>query len=156
MISFFQKFYNLINHKITQNDPGLYLTIALPVLFAFLLTFIISRLISYLITYGYLPELYLRPAPGLHIHHFAYGIFILAIAGYLALSLNSPKATFLIALLYGLGLGLSFDEMGMWLKLRDDDPVRWSYDGFIIVILTFLLVIFAKPGLVFLKNLLQF
>ncbi|GEM_PF-6392925 len=144
----------LIRRKLTRGEPGLYIALLFPILFAFVLTFAGSRLISYLITYGYLPPIYWEPEPGVHIHHFAYGIFVLAIAGYLALVFNSPRAKYLIALLFGFGLGLAFDEFLMWFKLRDDAPTRWSYDGFTLVIGTSLTILVARPGLRLLRKLL--
>ncbi|MBU1148473.1 hypothetical protein KKI23_00100, partial [Patescibacteria group bacterium] len=64
-----------------------------------------------------------------HVHHFAYGIFVLAISGYLALIFDGPRAKYLISLLHGFALGLTFDEYWFWIRLSDDDPARWSYDG---------------------------
>jgi len=152
MISLFKKMREEIAKRLHSEEPGLYIALAFPILFSFLLTFVISRLISYLITYGYIPEIFLE-VDGVHVHHFTYGFFILAAAGYLALVFDGPTARYLISLLFGMGLGLSMDEFGMWLKLKDDDPVRWSYDGFTIVILTFGVLIFARPGIRLLKKL---
>ncbi len=42
---------------------------------------------------------------------------------------------------------MAFDELGMWLKLRDDDIARWSYDGFNIIIGLSLLILTFKPGI---------
>ena len=136
-----------IDHKVKQKEPGLYVAALFPIMFAFILTFIGSRLVSI-----FFPEFYLLEADGRRVHHFTYGIFILATSGYLALVFNGPKATFLIALLHGFGLGLAFDELGMWLKLREDDIARWSYDGFNIIIGLFLLILAFKPGIKRLKS----
>lgn len=144
----FQKMRSVIDRKMNQREPGLYTAVLFPMMFAFILTFIGSRVISLLA-----PEFYLLEADGRRVHHFTYGIFILAASGYLALVFNSTKATFLIALLHGFGLGLSFDELGMWLKLRDDDIARWSYDGFNIIIGFSLLIVAFKPGIKRLKEL---
>jgi len=92
----------------------------------------------------------------IHIHHFVWGISVLAISGYLALVFDGSQAKFLISLLYGLGLGLAFDEFAFWLKLTDDDPARWSYDGFLIVAAVIFLIISAKPGVKMLKKLWPF
>src|SRR3989338_5943316 len=143
----FRKMKENIHRKVETGDPGLYISMAFPILFAFVLTFVGSRAIGYLITYGHIPPLYLEPSPGLHVHHFTYGFFILAIAGYLALIHHGPRARYWIALLHGLGLGLAIDEFGMWLKLRDDEVVRWSYDGLNIMIAVFIFLISLRPGL---------
>lgn len=131
-----------INRRVQNGEPGLYIYLAFPILVSFLITFASSRVISYVI-----PQIYLEPSSGLHIHHFTYGFFVLAAAGYLALVFSGPRAKFYIASLFGIGLGLAFDEFAMWLKLSDEDPARWSYDGFTIVILVFLTIIFIKPGI---------
>ncbi len=71
----------------------------------------------------------------MHIHHYVYGIFILTIAGYLALIYKSDRASLWTALLYGLGVGLTFDEFGMWLNPPFQRGVRWNISGLEIVIL---------------------
>src|SRR5947208_10296588 len=102
---------------------------ALGIGFAFILTAIGARIFSW-----YFPWIHWEPVPGVHIHHYVYGIFILAIAGYLAMIFKGPRATSWIALLYGLGIGLTFDEFGMWLNPPFQRGVRWSTNGFAIVI----------------------
>ena len=151
--SIFQKMREGIRRKVETDEPGLYIALAFPILIAFILTFAGSRAIGYLITYGIIPELYLEPSPGLHIHHFTYGIFILFAAGYLGLIVKQAKSKFGVALLQGFGFGLAMDEFGMWLRLRDDDVVRWSYDGLTITVGLFLFIFTAKPGFKMLKKL---
>ncbi len=152
--SLFKKTREGINRKVKTGEPGLYALLAFPILFSFILTFAGSRAIGYLITYDRFPALYLQPSPGLHVHHFTYGVFILFVAGYLALSITgSPRARFWIAMLHGFGLGLAMDEFGMWLRLRDDNIVRWSYDGFNITLGLFLFILTFKPGLRMIKKL---
>ena len=74
----------------------------------------------------------------MHIHHYVYGIFILVIAGYLAMIFKGPRATSWIALLYGLGVGLTFDEFGMWFNPPFQRGTRWNTGGleFVIFALT--------------------
>ena len=96
---------------------------------AFILTSAGARLFSLV-----LPRVHWEPFSGLHIHHYVYGIFILTIAGYLALIFKGNRATFWIALLYGLGAGLTFDEFGMWLNPPFQRGVRWNATGIAIVI----------------------
>jgi len=102
---------------------------ALTVAGAFILTAAGARLFSLV-----LPWVHWEPIPGMHIHHYVYGIFILTVAGYLALIFKSERATLWIALLYGLGVGLTFDEFGMWLNPPFQRGVRWSTNGLAIVI----------------------
>jgi len=95
---------------------------------AFILTAACARLFSLV-----LPRIHWEPVPGMHIHHYVYGIFILAITGYLALIFKSDRATVWIALFYGLGVGLTFDEFGMWLNPVFQRGVRWNANGLAIV-----------------------
>lgn len=154
MISrFFRKMKEGIHSK-TGNGQPFELSVALifPIAFAFLLTFIGSRIFSH-----FAPDFYLfEVEPGLRVHHFTYGVFILAAAAYLALIHTGPRSKYLIALLMGFGLGLAFDEFGMWLRLRDDDIARFNYDGFNTIIGFFFLVLFARPGIRLLKKLWPF
>lgn len=151
MLGIFNKIWDSVDKKVKNDEPDLYVPLAFPIIFAFILTFAISRLIGYLITYGFMPQIYYQPSPGLHVHHFTYGIFILFIAGYIGLATTKASTKFWLALLHGFGLGLAMDEFGMWLKLRDDAIVRWSYDGFSLTIAAFLLILTIKPGIRMLK-----
>ena len=139
-----------IRWRVVHHEPRLYFYIVFPIAVAFLMTFIGARIISYIAPDAYIPWF------GIRVHHFAYGFFILAIAGYLALVFSGPRAKYLIALLHGFGLGLAFDEFGIWLHLNDGDPARWSYDGFIIIIATLLVIISANRGVKMLKDHLPF
>jgi thiol:disulfide interchange protein len=105
---------------------------------AFVLTAVGARLFSV-----FLPWVHWEPVPGMHIHHYVYGIFILAIAGYLAMVFRSDRATSWIALLYGLGIGLTFDEFGMWLNPPFQRGTRWSTGG-----LEFVIIALAVAGLI--------
>ena len=111
------------------------------VLVSFLSTFIFVRVYVILGTIGIIndPNLYIR---GYHIHHLNYGIFILAIAGFFALIFQDTKNRLKIGMLYGIGLGLTFDEFGMWLKLENDYWTRASYDAVIIIGLIFTSVVY--------------
>ena len=64
---------------------------------------------------------------GLHIHHLVFGIVLLLIAGFLgfALAPNSPW-TEILAVLFGVGAGLTLDEFALWLHLED---VYWAEEG---------------------------
>ena len=150
VINIFSRMRRSIKHKVTTQEPGLYVSLIFPIAVAFLLTFTVARVISYLV-----------PSLGVFIndfrvHHFTWGIFILAVSGYLALVFDEARAKYLISLLYGFGLGLTFDEFAFWLKLTDDDPARWSYDGFLLVAGFLFLIISAKSGVKMLKKLWPF
>lgn len=96
-------------------------------LFGFISTVITARLISY-----YNPNAHWQ-LENVHLHHFIFGIFALAVAGYGALQFTGPRAPFFIALLYGFGIGLTFDEFDMWLNLSSNPVFRWSNHGIVIV-----------------------
>lgn len=136
-----------IRDKVRHHTKGLYIALIFPIAFAALLTFIGARIVSLTI-----PQVGLFLANDLRVHHFAYGFIIVAVAGYLALIFSGPRAKFLIALLFGFGLGLVFDEFAMWLKLRGDDAARHEYDGMVILITFFFLTITVQPGMRFLTN----
>jgi hypothetical protein len=94
------------------------------VLFSFLLTFMASRVMVYLIMARTIPDLYLHLG-GNHIHHLNYGIFLLvAVGGYLLFRDPTGLALKICAVAYGIGLALTFDEFGMWVRL--DGSTYWQ------------------------------
>jgi hypothetical protein len=147
MAFWFDKMQAAIQDKVKHHSRGLYTVLIFPIAFASLLTFIGARIVSLTI-----PQVGLFLAEDLRVHHFAYGFLIVAAAGYLALIFSGPRAKFLIALLFGFGLGLVFDEFAMWLKLRGDDMARNEYDGVVILISFFLLTLTVQPGMRFLLH----
>ncbi|MCL5970280.1 MAG: hypothetical protein M1450_02125 [Patescibacteria group bacterium] len=113
--------------------PRKKLDIRFYILASFLITFILSRIIVYFFVFGP-PKMYLK-INGIHIHHLTFGIAILAIIGYVALTTHSNHFKKFMAVLYGIGLALAFDEFGMWLHLKDDYWIRHSYDAVLIITL---------------------
>ena len=124
------------------------------ILSSFLITFIIARLYVYLVLDHLAPDLFLT-IRGVHIHHFTYGFFILAITGFYML-IKRPefgsRAFTGAALAYGVGLALSFDEFGMWVHLKDGYWVRQSYDAVIIVVVLLFNLAFWKSLLSWTKE----
>lgn len=114
------------------------------VLVSFLLTFLIVRLYVLSAMAGFIedPYLYIR---GYHIHHLNYGIFIMAVAGFCALVSQREKDRLKLGVLYGIGLGLTFDEFGMWLRLEDEYWTRLSYDAVIVISLIFVNLVYFYP-----------
>jgi hypothetical protein len=55
---------------------------------------------------------------GLHVHHFWFGIALLAIGGWLGISYDSERINRLAAILYGAGGGLIGDEIGLLLTFK--------------------------------------
>jgi hypothetical protein len=94
------------------------------VLFSFLLTFMLSRVTVYLIMARKIPDLYLHLG-GNHIHHLNYGIFLLvAVGAYLLFQDPTGRSLRITAVAYGIGLALTFDEFGMWVRL--DGSTYWQ------------------------------
>lgn len=116
------------------------------ILFSFLLTFVASRLMVYLVLGHLMPNFFLT-VRGVHIHHFTYGVIILAWAGlyFIIRRPNPEQPTFKwLTMIYGMGLGLTFDEFGMWVRLADNYWVRQSYDAVVIVCLILLNILFYR------------
>jgi len=99
----------------------------------FIITFALARSAGILMSLGRLHDFYLRFGQT-HVHHLNYGIFILAAVGAYLLFLR-PDETGLAraAILYGVGLALTFDEFGMWLHLDDVYWQRASFDAMILI-----------------------
>lgn len=119
------------------------------IIFYFLITFILSRLMVYLVIGKWLPNFFLT-IRGVHIHHYTYGVFLLVLIGFF-LILRRPDAeseSFKISTaLYGIGLGLTFDEFGMWVRLADEYWLRQSYDAIVIILLLLLNIAYYRQVL---------
>jgi hypothetical protein len=112
-------------------------------LFGFILTFIASRTVVLLIMSQRLPNLYffLR---GTHVHHLNYGILLLAAVGAFTLFWTpAGRALDVAALLYGVAMGLTFDEFGMWLHLGGSYWQRASIDAIVVVAAVLGLIAYA-------------
>jgi hypothetical protein len=113
------------------------------VLVAFLLTFICTRILVFLIMARWIPDLYLH-LRGTHMHHLNTGIFLLSgVGGYLVFAAPSPRTRKMVAVLYGIGMGLTFDEFGMWIHLGGSYWQRASFDAVTVVASVFALFAFA-------------
>lgn len=64
---------------------------------------------------------------GTHIHHLVWGICLMMIVGYIGVTIapGSPWQE-VLAILFGIGMGLALDEFALWLDLKD---VYWSEQG---------------------------
>jgi hypothetical protein len=87
---------------------------------------------------------------GTHVHHLVWGILLLLSMGYIGIAtdLGSPWLE-LVAIAFGIGMGLTMDEFALWLNLEDvywQSKGRQSIDA--VVVTTSLLVI-ALLGLQF-------
>ena len=103
--------------------------VALRALAAFLVTFAVLRIITAVIHYELFPHGPFRnliTRSGLHIHHLFWGILLLMVTGFAALTTRDPKWHLRIAIIFGIALGLTLDEFALWLRLAD---VYWSPQG---------------------------
>lgn len=68
-----------------------------------------------------------QTSSGLHIHHLVWGIVTIMATGFLMFSFQpaSPWAE-ILAVLFGIGCGLTLDEFALWLHLED---VYWAQEG---------------------------
>jgi hypothetical protein len=113
-------------------------------LFSFIVTFILSRTFVFLIMADEMPNLYFF-MHGTHVHHLNYGIFLMAtVCGYSVFRRPTGRRAEITALLYGVAMGLTFDEFGMWLHLGGSYWQRASVDAVIVVAALFGLVAFAR------------
>ena len=64
---------------------------------------------------------------GTHVHHLVWGILTMLVVGYAAIAFSpgSPLRE-VLAILFGVGAGLTMDEFALWLHLED---VYWSEQG---------------------------
>ena len=113
-------------------------------LLGFIVTFILARVFVFLIMADEMPNLYFF-MHGTHVHHLNYGIFLLSVVGgYSVFRRPTARAAEITALLYGVAMGLTFDEFGMWLHLGGSYWQRASVDAVIVVSALFGLVAFAR------------
>jgi len=113
-------------------------------LFGFLVTFMLSRIFVFLIMSDEMPNFYFF-LHGTHVHHLNYGIFLLAaVCGYSVFRRPVGRKAEITALLYGVAMGLTFDEFGMWLHLGGSYWQRASVDAVIVVAALFGLVAFGR------------
>lgn len=107
--------------------------VARVVLATFILTFIASRVMVILIMDQKVPDFFFHVGKT-HVHHLNYGIFMLCGVGAYLLFFQ-PRGHWLIAAaaIYGVGLGLTFDEFGMWLHLGGSYWQRGSFDAVVVV-----------------------
>jgi len=113
------------------------------VLVAFLLTFVCLRCFVFLIMSRTIPDLYVH-VKGTHVHHLNQGILLLAgLGGYLLFKHPLGRKREIAAVLYGIAMGLTFDEFGMWIHLGGSYWQRASWDAVTVVGTALALIAFA-------------
>jgi len=102
----------------------------LRMLISFIVTFGVVRLITYAIhqNLGPFHDIVLGGGSGgtVHIHHYIWGLVLIAVCGFLALSLDAPRWHPILAIPFGIGLALVLDEFALLLQLKD---VYWAKQG---------------------------
>jgi hypothetical protein len=73
---------------------------------------------------------------GIHIHHYFYGIILLAIGGWIGITYTEERLDRIAALIYGAGGGLIGDEIGLLLNLNYWTSLTYT---FVVVFLTFVI-----------------
>jgi hypothetical protein len=107
--------------------------LAVPILVSFLFTFMAARVLVFLIVSRRIPDIYLNLG-GTHVHHLNYGIFLLSgVGAYLLLADPGRRALRTCAVLYGIGLALTFDEFGLWVHLGGSYWQRASFDAVVVI-----------------------
>ena len=105
------------------------LAVFVGILGAFLVTRGITRFIRHRSNSGGAPSGPIKDITirGVHIHHQVFGIVTMFLAGLLIIA-TGAQGTLLtvLAVLFGVGVGLAFDEFALWLHL---DDVYWSQQG---------------------------
>ncbi|MGA3192129.1 MAG: hypothetical protein ABSD73_06405 [Candidatus Bathyarchaeia archaeon] len=80
------------------------------------------------------PKVILSPS-GLHVHHFWFGIVMLAVGGWLGISYNDPRVNRFAAVIFGAGGGLIGDEAGVLLTLESNNYWAGASYTFVIIFL---------------------
>ena len=99
----------------------------------FVFSFALVRLSTYGIRNGWWPFRNVRLG-GRHIHHFVPGILLAFGSGAAALVTESRRVETALAVPFGAGVGLTFDEAALLLDLRD---VYWTREGVLSVQVSF-------------------
>ena len=87
---------------------------------------------------------------GRHIHHFVPGILIAFTAGGAGLIAQNPRLEQALAVPFGAGIGLTFDEAALLLDLRD---VYWTREGILSVQLSLGIAAIGAGTIIFLRML---
>jgi hypothetical protein len=101
-------------------------TVLFNILSGFLGGFALMRVGTWGIRGGWLPYLGSIRVGGRHIHHFVPGILLAFAAGGAGLITKSDRLEAVLAVPFGAGIGLTFDEAALLLDLRD---VYWTREG---------------------------
>lgn len=99
--------WKISSEEIVKTKPNL----SVLALISFIIAFIVAR------TFTSLYPKTVWEISGLHIHHFWYGLALLAIGGWLGITVENERVNRIAAILFGAGGGLIGDEVGLLLTL---------------------------------------
>ncbi len=108
---------------------------------SFLISFLIARLYVFFLVPGWTGR-DLFPFETYMIHHFYYGLALIIIAGWISIVHKNRKLERISAILYGAGLGIFFDEIGLLLTHFADYWAGITYTIVMIIALLMLNFIF--------------
>lgn len=132
-----------VNHDTTGLECPDKTHLARIVFLVFLLTFLLTRIVVFLIMSRRIPDLYFYLG-GTHIHHLNYGIFLLAgLGAFFLFGKPEGRSLQLAAAAYGIGMALTFDEFGMWVRLGGGYWQRASVDAVGVLAALFGLIAYA-------------
>lgn len=110
---------------------------------SFLISFALARIITAIFVFKH--ELFFIIGT-YHIHHFYYGIILLITASFIGIISYNKRLHYLAAVIFGTGLGVLTDEVGLLLSEMTDYWAQESYTAGIILVLVFLcLIFFNRP-----------
>ncbi len=121
--------------KIVERRPNL----SVLALISFACSFAIVRMFTF-----QNPSVTFRPF-GFHIHHFWYGILMLAVGGWLGISYNDPRIDRISAIIFGAGGGLIGDEVGILVTFEGEN--YWAGISY-----TFAIILLAVTSILVLIN----
>ena len=114
-------------------SPPVFRHVARVIFTTFILTFIASRVMVVLIMDKKVPDFYFH-AGKTHVHHLNYGIFLLSgVGAYLVFRRPAGRRLTWATIIYSIGLGLTFDEFGMWVHLGGSYWQRGSFDAVVVI-----------------------
>lgn len=121
-----------------------------------LISFIVSFAVARIFTSLY-PSVFWEIS-SIHIHHFWYGLAMLAIGGWLGISVENERVNRIAAILFGSGGGLIGDEVGLLLTLESESYWAEITYTFVILFLTFvsLVILINKYSKIIRAELAQF
>jgi hypothetical protein len=108
-------------------------TVLFNLLGGFTVSFALMRLSTWGIRSGWWPAGNVRVG-GRHVHHFIPGILLAFVAGGAALVTERERIEEALAIPFGAGVGMTFDEAALLLELED---VYWSREGLLSLQLSF-------------------